>query len=101
MWRAELVHRLADYGSVMRDCLLQCRPGDDRGRYLRALAFVGLLLAAINDDEPFTTLVRLVEEEDATFSWSYLSKDEGKTAEAAWATFKKYFLEARARTHAR
>ncbi len=88
MWRAELLHRLADYASTLRDCLANCADDEERRPYLNALAFVGVLLGAINDDEPISAIRALVEIEDRNFAWNYLSRDDGKVAEEAWSVFR-------------
>ncbi|HYC76255.1 MAG TPA: hypothetical protein VEI02_01395 [Planctomycetota bacterium] len=95
MWRAELLHRLADYASTLRDGLDACRTDEERRPWASALAFVGLLLAAINDDLPIGAIRTLVEEEDAKFPFDYLSPDEAKVAEEAWSVFRDSLAEAR------
>lgn len=95
MWRRELLHRLAEYASALRDGLDLC-PADDRRRHwTAALAFVGLLLAAINDDAPLAEIRALVQEEDERFSFDYLTLDEGKVAEEAWSSFRDSLAAAR------
>jgi hypothetical protein len=89
MWRAEILRALADYASVLSDCLTHCTTEDDRASYVNALAFVGILLGKINDEEPYPVLKGLVDAEDKNFGWTYLSADDAKVAEEAWSVFKR------------
>jgi hypothetical protein len=88
MWRRELLHRLAEYASVLRDGLDACTSVEHRRQWLTALAFVGLLLGAINDDAPLGEIRALVAEEDGRFNFDYLTLEDGKIAEEAWAAFR-------------
>lgn len=95
MWRSEILRALADYASVLTDCLLHCTQAEDRTSYVNALAFTGMLLGKINDEESYPGLRVLIENEDKNFGWTYLSADDAKVAEEAWSVFKKAFDEAR------
>jgi hypothetical protein len=91
MWRSEILRALADYASVLTDCLAHCTHRGDRQSYLSALAFVGILLGKINDEEPYPGLQVLIENEDKNFGWNYLSAEDAKVAEEAWSVFKRAF----------
>jgi hypothetical protein len=91
MWRSEILRALADYASVLTDCLTHCTHEADRAAYVNALAFTGILLGKINDEEPYSGLKVLIENEDKNFGWTYLSADDAKVAEEAWAVFKRAF----------
>jgi hypothetical protein len=91
MWRAEILRALADYASVLADELAHCSREQDKPSYVNALAFAGILLGKINDDEPYSVLKELVEAEEKNFSWNYLTGDDGKIAEEAWAVFRRAF----------
>src|SRR5688572_1000300 len=91
MWRSEILRALADYASVLTDCLAHCTHAGDRQSYLSALAFAGILLGKINDDEPYPGLQVLIENEDKNFGWNYLSAEDAKIAEEAWSVFKRAF----------
>ena len=91
MWRSEILRALADYSSVLTDCLQHCTHAEDRQSYLNALAFAGILLGKINDDESYVGLEQLIENEDKNFGWTYLSAEDAKVAEEAWAVFKRAF----------
>jgi hypothetical protein len=88
MWRSEVLRALADYASVLADCLAHCSSPGDRASYVNALAFVGILLGRINDEEPLSAIEALVEAEDKNFGWTYLSEADAKVAEEAWSVFK-------------
>ncbi len=88
MWRRELLHRLAEYASVLRDGLDACQSPEHRHQWLAALAFVGVLLGAINDDAPLGEIRALVDEEDGRFNFDYLTLEDGKVAEEAWSAFR-------------
>ena len=94
MWRSEILRALAEYASVITDCLDHCTLKEDRESYLNALAFAGILLGKINDDEPYRVLEGVIENEDKNFGWTYLSADDAKVAEEAWAVFKRSFQRA-------
>jgi hypothetical protein len=91
MWRSEILRALADYASVLTDGLSTCMREEDRATYVNALAFAGVFLAKINDEEPYSGLERLIEAEEKNFGWTYLSGDDGKVAEEAWAVFRRAF----------
>ncbi len=93
MWRNQLLHHLADYASVLGDCLGSCARPEDRQAFLRALAFVGILLGKINDEEPYAELRECIDAEDRKFGWNLLSRDDGKVAEVAWTNFRDAFNE--------
>ncbi len=93
MWRNHLLHHLADYASVLSDCLNSCSRDADRQAYMNALVFVGILLGKINDDEPYGVLREFIDAEDRNFGWTLLSKDDGKIAEEAWTNFRDAFFE--------
>jgi hypothetical protein len=95
MWRSEILRALADYASVITDCLQHCTHAEDRRSYLSALAFAGILLGKINDEEPYLGLQVLIENEDKNFGWTYLSAEDAKVAEEAWAVFKRAFETAK------
>jgi hypothetical protein len=95
MWRRELLHRLAEYASALRDGFDVCRTEEQRRHWMAALAFVGVLLAAINDEAPLAEIRALVQEEDERFSFDFLTLDEGKVAEEAWTNFRDSLAEAR------
>jgi hypothetical protein len=95
MWRRELLHRLAEYASVLRDGHDACHDAGLRGQWLRALAFVGLLLGAINDDAPLHEIRTLVGAEDDRFNFDFLALEDGKVAEEAWTSFRESLDEAR------
>jgi hypothetical protein len=104
MWRSEILRALADYASVLTDCLLHCTHAGDRQSYVNALAFVGVLLGKLNDEESYGGLRLLIENEDKNFGWNYLSADDAKVAEEAWAVFKRAFdtaLEAHSKDRGR
>jgi hypothetical protein len=94
MWRSEILRALAEYASVITDCLEHCTRDDDRQSYVNALAFAGALLGKINDEEPYRVLAELVEAEDKNFGWTYLSAEDAKVAEEAWAVFRRSFQTA-------
>jgi hypothetical protein len=91
MWRAELLRALADYASLLTDGLNHGTREEDRQTYVNALAFTGILLGKIHDEEPYSALAELIDAEDKNFGWNYLSADDGKLAEEAWSVFKKKF----------
>ena len=91
MWRSEILRALADYASVLTDGLSHCTREEDRPSYVNALAFAGILLGKLNDAEPYSVLKLLVEAEEKNFGWTYLSGDDGKVAEEAWAVFRRAF----------
>jgi hypothetical protein len=95
MWRRELLHRLAEYASVLRDGLDACPSAEHRRQWLAALAFVGVMLGAINDDAPLGEIRALVQEEDERFNFDFLALDDGKVAEEAWSAFRDSLAEAR------
>jgi hypothetical protein len=94
MWRSEILRALAEYASVLTDCLAHCTREDDRQSYVNALSFVGILLGKINDEESYRGLAELIEAEDKNFGWTYLSADDAKVAEEAWAVFRRSFQTA-------
>jgi hypothetical protein len=94
MWRTGILRALADYASTLTDGLEHCKRAEDRETYVSALAFVGILFAKIHDQEPYSALDRLVEDEEKNVIWTFLSGDDGKVAEEAWATFRKAFSTA-------
>jgi hypothetical protein len=94
MWRAEILRALADYASALTDGLNHCTREVDRPTFVNALAFAGILLGKINDEEPYSVLKLLVEAEEKNFGWTYLSGDDGKVAEEAWAVFRRTFATA-------
>jgi len=94
MWRSEILRALAEYASVITDCLEHCTRREDREAYVNALAFAGILLGKINDEEPYRALEGLVDAEDKNFGWTYLSAEDAKVAEEAWSVFKRAFQTA-------
>lgn len=91
MVRSEILRALADYASVLNDCFQHCTNASDRQAYLNALAFAGILLGKLNDEEPESALKEAVEKEDANFGWTYLSAEDAKVAEEAWSVFRRAF----------
>jgi hypothetical protein len=91
MWRAEILRALADYASALTDGLNHCSREEDRPTFVNALAFAGILLGKIHDEEPYPVLKQLVDAEEKNVAWTYLSGDDGKVAEEAWAVFRRTF----------
>jgi hypothetical protein len=91
VWRSEILRALAEYASVLTDCLEHCAGENDRRAYVNALAFAGVLLGKINDEEPYRVLGELIEAEDKNFGWTYLSADDAKIAEESWSVFRQAF----------
>lgn len=94
MWRAGILRALADYASTLTDGLGHCTRAEDRATYLGGLAFAGILLAKIHDEEPYSVLAQLIEDEEKNVSWTFLSGDDGKVAEEGWAVFRRVFATA-------
>lgn len=81
MWRAELLHRLADYASALNDGLVASDRAAERDGYLAALAFVGRLLAAINDDASLTEIHAMLDVEEGHLVWNLLASEDGRNAD--------------------
>ena len=96
MWRAELLHRLADYASALNDGLVASERASERESYVKALAFVGRLLAAINDDVPLLEIHALLDVEEGHLVWNLLSSEDGRNADEAWSALRRAVDDLRA-----
>ena len=96
MWRAELLHRLADYASALNDGLVASDRAAERDGYLAALAFVGRLLAAINDDASLTEIHAMLDVEEGHLVWNLLASEDGRNADEAWSALRRTVSDLRA-----
>lgn len=88
MWRAELLHRLADYASALNDGLMSTDRLEERKTYLVALAFVGRMLAVINDEASLSEIHVMLDREESNLVWDFLASEDGRNADEAWLALR-------------
>ncbi len=90
MNKETLINAVAEYISVLGVSLNNTNYAEDRNIYKNHLAHAALMFVCINRNE-IKKAKELIEQEQRSYGWGYLSGDYGEAAHNAWAEFQKVF----------
>jgi hypothetical protein len=86
----DLLDDLAEYINVLATSMEKTKYAQDRSVYLGHLAAAALIFKSLQSSN-FRQARQQIADEQRNFGWSFLSGEEGSTAEATFARFKRSF----------